>query len=141
MKIPIHFICLLASVFSCAEEIHHVGTNVSTDPAVRIQAIKHGDQPYRCSIYPEIAKAFEDSNVEQIEIVVSHQMPDAGYMSTTRSYSKSDAKLEMICIEFTAASMGRISVEVRYSNNWRMWFGTKQNLGELCKNRDLPFLF
>ena len=141
MKIPLQLFCLLASVFSYAEEIHHVGTNVSTDPAVRIQAIKHGNQPYRCSIYPEIAKAFEDSSIEQIELIVTHGLPDAGYMSTSRSYSRSDTKPEMIFIEFTAASMGNIFVEVRYANGRRMWIGTKQNLGELCKDRDLPFLF
>lgn len=141
MKILFSLICLFGTALSGAEEVHHVGTNVSTDPVIRVQAIKYGDQPYRCTIYPDMAFAFKDEDIEQIEIVVSFQTADSGYMSTSRSFSRQMEKLEMILVEFTETSMEKIFVEVRYSNIRRMWGGTKQNLGELCKGRDLPFVF
>ncbi|MCB1207133.1 MAG: hypothetical protein KDN18_22970 [Verrucomicrobiae bacterium] len=131
---------LLLGVVSGQEQIVRVGTNVSLDPDVRIQAVR-GNSVIQCSLHPELARPFSEG-VKKVEIKVQARTLGGGFMTTSRFYSSDDSKHPPLEITFSDNSpAGDITVKIIYYDGFRLWNGEEQDLAKLCEGRDLPLKF
>jgi hypothetical protein len=140
MKSFLPVLLLLLGFVSGQEQIDRVGTNVSLDPDVRIQAVR-GNSVIQCSLHPELARPFAEG-VKQVEIKVRARTLGGGFMTTSRFYSSDDPKHPPLEIAFSDNSpAGDITVKVIYYDGFRLWAGVEQDLAKLCEGRDLPLTF
>lgn len=133
---------LLVSASLIAQgDIKNVGTNVSEDPSVRIQAYRGGPN-VSCMIFPDRENAFKQQDVNQVQISVRTETKGGGFLITSQMYSRDDKEFPPLTVEFSNESpKGSITVMIAYYNNIRTWSDAGQDLATLCSGRDLPFSF
>lgn len=122
----------------CAGPPPFIGTNVSTDPAVQVEAYRGKPQSpmVSCRVRPVMEKLFADKNVRSAEITVALNSKNGAHLSSTLHVNRDDSDLTPLNVNFSSAGDSRVTLTIAYIKSTGMTKAS-MDLIKLCQGKKL----